>query len=213
MSAQRCVDSQSKQSTVRPFCPIICMQGWEDRSDSLAKSGQDWPDGLPIRPATLKIELNIVCFSAALVLHRSAVAELKHGGKGGRAVTAAAALFTGCCHDWRTGPCSHAGNLNTVGWLCAPQAHYCYTSRHPPPRSPPEFSWWETEKGWRPTRWAICLSFRFSCDQCVINGECCCSAPEQTHSLREEGNQSYTYRCCDPMWDKGPDAAAVWDRR
>ncbi len=75
MSGQRCVDSQSKRSIVKPLYPIICMQGWADRSDSLARSGQDWPNRLPIRPATLPIELNIVCFRLALVLHRSAVTD------------------------------------------------------------------------------------------------------------------------------------------
>lgn len=39
----------------------------------------------------------------------------------------------------------------------------------------------------------ICVSFRFSCDQPLINGACCCSAPV-TDTLREEANQSYTYR-------------------
>lgn len=73
MSAQRCVDSQSKLGIAKSFYPIICMQGWTDHGDSLAKSGQDWPDRLPIRPATLLIELNIVCFTLDLLVHWSAV--------------------------------------------------------------------------------------------------------------------------------------------
>lgn len=72
MSAQRW-DSQSKLGIAKPFYPIICMQGWTDHSDSLAKSGQDWPDRLSIRPATLPIELNIVCFTPDLLVHWSAV--------------------------------------------------------------------------------------------------------------------------------------------
>lgn len=186
------------------------MQGWADRSDSLARSGQDWPDRLPIRPATLPIALNIVCFCLALVLHRSAVTdtqslcrEAKEAGQWEQLQRYSLAAATFKRQSW-----SHAGNLNTVGWLGSTRAHYCYTSVHHPLCGPPEFSWWETEEGWRPTCWAICVSFRFSCDQSVINGECCCSGPV-THTPREEANQSYTYCWCDPMWDKRLDAVAV----
>lgn len=119
MPAERCVDSQSNQSIVKPFYPIICMQGWTDRSDSLARSGQDWPDRLPIRPATLLIELNIVCFSPVLELHRSAVTdtqsrrrEAKEAGQREQLQ-----LHSPTAATFKRQARSHAGKLNTVGWL------------------------------------------------------------------------------------------------
>lgn len=84
---------------------MICMQGWADRSDSLARSCQDWSHRLPIRPDTLPMELNIVCFFPVVVLHRSAVTdtEAMQEGQGSRAGRAAAVLFTDCCHIEKTG--------------------------------------------------------------------------------------------------------------
>lgn len=69
MSAQRFVDGQSKLGIMGPFDPIIAMQEWKDPGDSLARPGQDWPDGLLIRPATLLIELSIAWFPPVLVAH------------------------------------------------------------------------------------------------------------------------------------------------
>lgn len=84
-AAQRSVQEEHYKT----FSPIICMQVRGAHSDSLARSGQDWPDRLPIRPATLLIELNTVCFSPVVVLHRSAVTdtqsrcrEAKEAGQG-----------------------------------------------------------------------------------------------------------------------------------
>lgn len=110
-------------------------------SDSLARSGQDRPDRLPIRPATLLIELNTVCFSPVVVLHRSAVtdtqsrcSEAKEAGQGEQPqrYSPTAATFNQQARYL-------AGSLNTVGWLCSAQAHHCCTSMHHPLCSPTEF--------------------------------------------------------------------------
>ena len=69
MSSQRCVAGQSKLGIMAPFDPIIGMQEWMGPGDSLARPGQDWPDGLLIRPATLSIELSIAWFPPVLVVH------------------------------------------------------------------------------------------------------------------------------------------------
>lgn len=82
MSVRRCANSQSKQSIVKPFYPMICMHGLADATDSLDRSGQDWPDRVPIRCAILPMELNIVCFSVAASIHSDRRGE-------GRAVRAA----------------------------------------------------------------------------------------------------------------------------
>lgn len=58
------------------------MHGLADATDSLDRSGQDWPDRVPIRCAILPMELNIVCFSVAASIHSDRRGE-------GRAVRAA----------------------------------------------------------------------------------------------------------------------------
>lgn len=64
-------------------CPVMSacdMQGWADASDSLAISGKDWRDRVPTRPATLPLELNIVCFFPAASIRSGRHTEPKQGG-------------------------------------------------------------------------------------------------------------------------------------
>ncbi len=148
MSEERCVDSQSKQSIVNPFYPIICMQGWMDRSDSLARSGWDWPDRLPIRPATLLKELNIVCFSPVLELHRSAVTDTKSQCREAKEARQQEhlRLHSLTAAKFKRQAQTRAGYLNTVGWLCLTQGPLLLHISAP---STLWFSWVQLMRNWK----------------------------------------------------------------
>lgn len=141
------VEGQSKLSNAKPFYPIIFMCGWADASDSLARPGQDWPDRLLIRPATLVIEVNTVCFSPALVLHRSAVTYTQSQSRGLRKPGSKSSCSFCCKLAW-----SYAGNRNILARLCF-TGQYRFSSMHHPLCRAPEFrdiiwfSWWENWSG------------------------------------------------------------------
>lgn len=114
---------QSQQRNVKPFYPIICIRRWDDASDSLARWGQDWPDGLPINPAPPQ------CYIDPQI-RSDRHTEPKQGGSESGAVRAAAALFTDS-EVWL-----YASNLNAlVGFI----AQYCFSTTHQPLCHAPEF--------------------------------------------------------------------------
>lgn len=159
------------------------MWGWADASDSLARWGQDWPDGLPINPATLLIEVNAPpprCYIDPQI-RSDRHTEPKQGGSESGAVRAAAALFTDFCHSevWL-----YASNLNAlVGFI----AQYCFSTTHQPLCHAPEF-WDIIREGLVNGKAEV--RFRLIWDQSL-----------KSAGVTEEANQSHAHRCCDPdVW-------------
>lgn len=131
MSAQRCADNQSKQNPVKPFYPTICMQEVGHHSDSLAWSGQDWPDRLPIRPATLPEHCVLFPhFSAASIRSDRHTAKSGKLRKRGSECSCSAINWLLPHLKDRTDPMLVI--LILFAGLCSMQVHCCYTSVHHP---------------------------------------------------------------------------------
>lgn len=185
---QWCVDNQSRPGIAKPFYPIICMQEWTDRGDSLARSEQDLPDRLPIRPAALPIELSTVCFTPDLVVRWSAVTDnagrlRKQGSEMGCSAILTAATFK------RQGS-SHAKTVEfymrvMLLYQCTISSVVLLSLANGKVQIGAVISLWLMES---------------AAGQCLW------------HTLREEDDQSYTYGRLDP-WDQTLDAAAVWKLR